>query len=150
MRVTNGPGMRRNGGIPWSILAVLMVVLSECSRTDSESPTTLRLSMIPTTDPGKIIRESKPFVEYLQRKVGAKVELTVPTNYAAVVEAISNDRWCGGASCNCLLGEKTRGAAWSSLVLTGGVLLMSPTAFPWYFTQSIPFFVFYPSPLGCS
>jgi len=92
MRVTNGPGMRRNGGIPWSILAVLMVGLSGCSHTDSESPTTLRLSMIPTTDPGKIIRESKPFVEYLQRKVGAKVELTVPTNYAAVVEAISNDR----------------------------------------------------------
>ena len=81
MRVTNGPAMRRNGRIPWSILGVLMVVLSGCSRTDSESPTTLRLSMIPATDPGKIIRESKPFVEYLQRKVGAKVELTVPTNY---------------------------------------------------------------------
>ncbi len=92
MRVTNDAAMRPNGGIPWSILAVLMVVLSGCSRTDSGSPTTLRLSMIPTTDPGKIIRESQPFIEYLQRKIGAKVELTVPTNYAAVVEAVSNDR----------------------------------------------------------
>jgi ABC transporter, phosphonate, periplasmic substrate-binding protein len=150
MRVTNGPGMRRNGGIPWSILAVLMVVLSGCSRTDSESPTTLRLSMIPTTDPGKIIRESKPFVEYLQRKVGAKVELTVPTNYAAVVEAISNDRWCGGASCNCLLGEKTRGAAMvesgshgrRASDVTDGVSLVLHVV--------DPVFVFYPSPLGCS
>jgi hypothetical protein len=33
----------------------------------------------------------------------------------------------------------------SSLVLTGGVLLLSPTAFPWYFTWSIPFLCFYPS-----
>jgi len=48
--------------------------------------------MIPTTDPGKIIRESQPFIDYLQMKTGAKVELTVPTNYAAVVEAVSNDR----------------------------------------------------------
>jgi alpha-1,6-mannosyltransferase len=42
--------------------------------------------------------------------------------------------------------EKRRAAPlWSSLVLTGGVLLLSPTAFPWYFTWSIPFLCFYPS-----
>jgi hypothetical protein len=34
---------------------------------------------------------------------------------------------------------------WSSLVLTGGVLLVSPTAYPWYFTWSIPFLGIYPS-----
>jgi hypothetical protein len=34
---------------------------------------------------------------------------------------------------------------WSGLVLTGGVLLVSPTAYPWYFTWSIPFLCFYPS-----
>jgi alpha-1,6-mannosyltransferase len=33
----------------------------------------------------------------------------------------------------------------SSLILTGGVLLLSPTAYPWYFTWSIPFLCFYPS-----
>jgi hypothetical protein len=33
----------------------------------------------------------------------------------------------------------------SGLVLTGGVLLLSPTAYPWYFTWSIPFLCFYPS-----
>jgi alpha-1,6-mannosyltransferase len=41
---------------------------------------------------------------------------------------------------------KTRAAPlWSSLVLTGGVLLVSPTAYPWYFTWSVPFLCFYPS-----
>jgi len=34
---------------------------------------------------------------------------------------------------------------WSSLVLTGAVLLLSPTAYPWYFTWAIPFLCFYPS-----
>jgi len=34
---------------------------------------------------------------------------------------------------------------WSSLILTGGVLLVSPTAYPWYFAWSIPFLCFYPN-----
>ncbi|MCA1613457.1 MAG: putative selenate ABC transporter substrate-binding protein [Acidobacteria bacterium] len=55
-------------------------------------PPVLRVSMIPNTDPGKIVRESRPLVEYLEKETGAKVELTVPTNYAAVVEAIANDQ----------------------------------------------------------
>ena len=43
------------------------------------------------------------------------------------------------------LAKKQAAPLWSSLVLTGGVLLVSPTAFPWYFTWSIPFLCFYPS-----
>lgn len=58
----------------------------------SKPATALRISMIPTTDPGKILRESQPFVAYLEKATGAKVEFTVPTNYAAVVEAIANDQ----------------------------------------------------------
>jgi phosphonate transport system substrate-binding protein len=48
--------------------------------------------MIPSTDPGKIVRESQPLVNYLERETASRVELVVPTNYAAVVEAIANDR----------------------------------------------------------
>ena len=53
---------------------------------------TLRVSMIPSTDPGKIVRESEPLVAYLEKELGVKVELTVPISYAAVVEAIANDQ----------------------------------------------------------
>ena len=42
------------------------------------------------------------------------------------------------------LAKRRSGLLWSSLVLTGGVLLVSPTAYPWYFTWSIPFLCFYP------
>jgi len=43
------------------------------------------------------------------------------------------------------LAKKKAVPLWSSLVLTGGVLLVSPTAYPWYFTWSIPFLCFYPN-----
>jgi phosphonate transport system substrate-binding protein len=81
-----------------SMLAA-MAVASGCSKTaepagtSSSAPSkTLRLSMIPTTDPGKLARESEPLVSYLEAKTGAKVELTVPLNYAAVVEAFGADK----------------------------------------------------------
>ena len=53
---------------------------------------TLRLSMIPATDPGKMLRDSRPLIDYLEREVGARIDMTVPLNYAAVVAAIVNDK----------------------------------------------------------
>lgn len=43
------------------------------------------------------------------------------------------------------LAKRRAGLLWSSLILTGGVLLVSPTAYPWYFTWSIPFLCFCPN-----
>src|SRR4051812_26458454 len=53
---------------------------------------TLRVSMIPTTAADKMLRESEPLKAYLEQATGAKVELTIPLNYAAVVEAFGADR----------------------------------------------------------
>lgn len=53
---------------------------------------TLRISMIPTTDPGKIVRQSAPLVDYLGKQTGATIDLTVPTSYAAVVEALTSEK----------------------------------------------------------
>lgn len=79
-----------------SMLTAALLLVAGCAKSGSFSEPsqtpTLRLSMIPTTDPGKILRESQPLVAYLEKETGAKVELTVPTNYAAVVEAIANDQ----------------------------------------------------------
>jgi phosphonate transport system substrate-binding protein len=79
------------------VVIVLAMLTLACKRdgsggTSSGSPTALRVSMIPTTDPSKLLRDSEPLVQRLEQKTGAKVELTVPTNYAAVVEAIANDQ----------------------------------------------------------
>src|SRR5229473_5025707 len=70
-------------------LLFLVVLLAACK---SQAPQTLRLSMIPTTDPSKAIREMQPLLDYLSQRTGTKVEMTVPTNYAAVVEALVNDQ----------------------------------------------------------
>jgi len=48
----------------------------------------LRVSMIPTTDPSKMLRDAEPLVARLEKATGRKVTLTIPQNYAAVVEAL--------------------------------------------------------------
>ncbi len=73
-------------------LAVFATLTIGCGHTAKDTRPILRISMVPTTDPGKIVRESQPFVDYIEKHTGAKVELTIPTNYAAVVEAVTNDR----------------------------------------------------------
>lgn len=72
------------------LVGLLAVCLAGCKA--APAGTTLRVSMIPTTDPSKATREMQPLVDYLGKQTGAKVEITIPTNYAAVVEALVNDQ----------------------------------------------------------
>jgi phosphonate transport system substrate-binding protein len=74
-----------------SVFLALLTVGCKGGQTNASKPV-LRLAMIPSTDPGKIVRESQPLVNYLEKETSSRVELVVPTNYAAVVEAIANDR----------------------------------------------------------
>lgn len=82
-----------NRTVPLLAPVLLAALLLACSGpAGGGAQPSLRLSMIPTTDPGKMLRDSRPLVEYLQRETGARVELTIPTNYAAVVEAVGSDQ----------------------------------------------------------
>jgi phosphonate transport system substrate-binding protein len=74
------------------VAVVLLLVTVGCTRGRGGPEQTLRLAMIPSTDPGKIVRDSQPLVKYLEKETGSRIELVVPTSYAAVVEAIANDR----------------------------------------------------------
>jgi phosphonate transport system substrate-binding protein len=38
------------------------------------------------------VRDSQPLVKYLEKETSSRIELVVPTNYAAVIEAIANGR----------------------------------------------------------
>ena len=44
--------------------------------------------MVPTTDPSRMLRDAEPLVARLEKATGQKVSLTIPRNYAAVVEAL--------------------------------------------------------------
>ncbi len=74
----------------FGVVVVLLLLSLGCTGRRGTGPT-LRLAMIPSTDPGKIVRDSQPLVKYLEKETGSRIELVVPTNYAAVVEAIAND-----------------------------------------------------------
>jgi phosphonate transport system substrate-binding protein len=75
------------------VAVVLWLITIGCTGGRGGGPErTLRLAMIPSTDPGKIVRDSQPLVKYLEKETRSRIELVVPTNYAAVVEAIANDR----------------------------------------------------------
>jgi len=71
-------------------LLLLALCAASCKSGDPAQP--LRVSMIPTTDPGKATREMQPLVDRLARSTGSEVQMTIPTNYAAVVEALVNDQ----------------------------------------------------------
>src|SRR5438067_8968080 len=73
-------------------LSVLLLLCAAACKPQTTTTTTLRVSMIPTTDPSKATREMQPLVDYLGKRTGANVEITIPTNYAAVVEALVNDQ----------------------------------------------------------
>ncbi len=74
-----------------SALLLTCSLLTGCTAKPSNEAR-LRISMIPTTDPGKALRQNQPLLAYWQKQTGATPELTIPTNYAAVVEALANNK----------------------------------------------------------
>jgi len=57
----------------------------------SSDPDPLRVGLIPNQNPESVEANYEPFGEYLSEQLGREVELTVPTSYGAVVEAMIND-----------------------------------------------------------
>jgi phosphonate transport system substrate-binding protein len=81
------------GGRRLALCAALLVLActAGCSSNPAPQPK-LRISMIPTTDPSKALRENQPLLAYWAKQTGRTPELTIPTDYAAVVEALANDK----------------------------------------------------------
>jgi phosphonate transport system substrate-binding protein len=84
--------------LPTLLALLLLPLLAGCREAPSSGgsaggvPRRLRVSMVPNTDPGRILRESQPLTSYLEKEMGASVDINVPMNYAAVVEALVNDQ----------------------------------------------------------
>ncbi len=58
---------------------------------ESGDPDPLRVGLIPNQNPESVEANYEPFGDYLSEQLGQEVELTVPTSYSAVVEAMVND-----------------------------------------------------------
>ena len=81
-----------------SLSAGLMLA---AAHAQAQSPAQVfRVSAIPDEAPTELQRKFKPLGEYLEKKIGMKVEFTPVTDYSASVEALINKKvdmvWFGG------------------------------------------------------
>ncbi|ROL78863.1 putative selenate ABC transporter substrate-binding protein [Pseudomonas vranovensis] len=81
-------------------LALFAGLVLSCSSYLAMAADTLRVSAIPDEAPTELLRKFKPLGEYLEQKLGMKVQFVPVADYPAVVEALANDRldlaWLGG------------------------------------------------------
>ena len=65
---------------------------AENPQGNSEKAKVLRVGLVPNQSPDKVKTQYEPFRAYLVEKLGMEVELFVPVDYSAVVEAMANDK----------------------------------------------------------
>jgi len=84
--------------IKTTLAAIAAVMLLAPGLANAEP--VLRVSAIPDESPTELQRKFKPLGDYLEKKLGMKVEFTPVTDYAASVEGLVNDKldmvWFGG------------------------------------------------------
>jgi len=81
----------------------LCAALAACGKKDEGAAggaKTIRVSGIPDENPTELQRKYQPMVEYLQKKLGTRVEYVPVTDYGAAVQALSAGKldfvWLGG------------------------------------------------------
>lgn len=76
------------------IVVLLVVVLAGCGGGAGGSgggePEALRVGLVPNQNPQEVEAQYEPLGEYLSEELGREVELSVPTSYSAVVEAMAS------------------------------------------------------------
>lgn len=79
---------------------ILLALVIALAASVSSAAEVLRVSAIPDESPTELLRKFKPLGEYLEKEVGAKIEWTPVTDYAAVVEGLAAGKidlaWLGG------------------------------------------------------
>ncbi len=72
------------------LMAALAFVVAGCGGGDGESEA-FRIGLIPNQSPEEVQAQYEPLQEYMAEELGREVELSVPTSYPAVVEAMASD-----------------------------------------------------------
>ena len=82
------------------LLAIAAGLALSLSSLLAQAQDVLRVTAIPDEAPTELQRKFKPLGEYLEQKLGMKVEFTPVADYPAVLEALAADRvdlaWLGG------------------------------------------------------
>ena len=85
---------------PLRIVRALFAALVLALAAQAQAQQVFRITAIPDESPTELARKAAPLVDYLQQKLGMKVEFTPVSDYAAAVEALVNNKvemaWFGG------------------------------------------------------
>ena len=113
-----------------AVLSLCMALLGGCgatgtketSSTSEEKP--LVVQFVPTNNDGSMEAKTKPFAEYLEEKLGRKVEVTLATDYSTIVEAMASGKVdLGYYATSCpMYRQKIKGASEGSLIFQVGRL----------------------------
>jgi len=83
-----------------TIVAVSVVLMFSAALGRADVPEVLRVSAIPDENPTELLRIYTPFVQYLARELGLKVQFTPVVDYAATVQGLAAKKldlvWYGG------------------------------------------------------
>jgi phosphonate transport system substrate-binding protein len=79
---------------------LLLAAVALCAAFAAQAQQVLRVSAIPDESPTELQRKFKPLGDYLEQKLGMKVNFVPVTDYAACVEGLLNNKldmvWFGG------------------------------------------------------
>ncbi len=93
--------IRFKGGPPARLLPALLCAVSLLAvPVAPSSAQSLKVSAIPDESPTELLRKFQPLGQYLEEKIGMKVDFVPVTDYAAVVEGLAAKKldmaWLGG------------------------------------------------------
>ena len=75
-----------------ALLAGLALVSGASPGLASAQEREIRFGLIPSEDADKLIADSRPFIEALEKNIGMKVKPFVAIDYSAVIEALKSDK----------------------------------------------------------
>lgn len=84
-------GVTMKTGLLFGFTAALLILVSVCG-SSALAGDRLVLGIHPYKSPAKLIKAYTPLAEYLSRKIGVPVQITIAKNYQAHIDAIGSDR----------------------------------------------------------
>jgi phosphonate transport system substrate-binding protein len=79
-----------------SLLALLAMLIAGCgsnhSTDDRADPPLLKVALLPDENAGTVIANNQKLKEYLEARLGKRIELVVTTDYSSMIEAMRHGR----------------------------------------------------------
>ena len=77
----------------FSIFCIALIAfLSSFAHAANRDPSTLKVALLPDENAATIIKKNKALQDYLEKKLGKKVQLIVTTDYSSMIEAMRHGR----------------------------------------------------------